>query len=319
MSPKLGMISSPADVNYYKLGQFVKYTPEAELPESFLVSPLKSVEEIPIYDQGQTSTCVAQALAAAEAQKQYVETGIYDRLSPGWIYGNRDNGNYTGEGMIPSQALKILCRDGVPSYSIFPEIGTFSYCNTLVLKRKPAMLDKAIPNKILSYVQLQSPYEVKIALMTIGVVLIGIEVYENFYNVGEDGIVDAPSGRFDGGHMMAIYGWTSDNKWIVANSWGTNWGSKGLCYMPYKYKAVKELWSVTDYQKRELISAVPAAIGLEGAFVAPIASLYEALEAEVVISTEDGKKTLVAIVPANVLSRKVTIVEDSTKILVEVI
>jgi C1A family cysteine protease len=54
-----------------------------------------------------------------------------------------------------------------------------------------------------------------------------------FSDVGRDGIVsaaEAPSGQH-GRHAMLLCGYTG-NFYIVKNSWGTDWGDQGYCYIP---------------------------------------------------------------------------------------
>jgi hypothetical protein len=49
-----------------------------------------------------------------------------------------------------------------------------------------------------------------------------------------------------GGHAVAIVGYTNTNRFIVRNSWGTNWGDKGFAYasMQYSEKAFTESYGV---------------------------------------------------------------------------
>ena len=55
----------------------------------------------------------------------------------------------------------------------------------------------------------------------------------SFSEVGRDGVFNAaepPSGRH-GRHAMLLVGYTG-NYYIVKNSWGTDWGDQGYCYIP---------------------------------------------------------------------------------------
>ncbi|GIQ82173.1 peptidase C1A, partial [Kipferlia bialata] len=56
-----------------------------------------------------------------------------------------------------------------------------------------------------------------------------MKIYADFYNAGT-GIYEQVSTTYRGGHAVSFVGWgTEEGKkyWIVANSWGLNWGDKG--------------------------------------------------------------------------------------------
>ena len=77
---------------------------------------------------------------------------------------------------------------------------------------------------------------------------IAIPVYESFENTGSDGMVAVPDTSKEamlGGHGLLILGADFDKKvFIVANSWGVNWGDKGFCYIPFAYTPlVWEAWT----------------------------------------------------------------------------
>jgi len=314
-----GMIASPTDYRDHKLGAYLDIFPESEMPAGFLVPPYTQEFEIPINNQYSTQTCVAQTLAEADAQRQYKERRFYEKMSAGYIYGNRALGDNQTEGMIPRQALAKLCTDGVPSAADFPEIGTYPQCRDLYLARKDQLADKAKANRVLSYIQLTSRQEIKMALMATGTLALGITTFDNFYDVDDDGLVDPPSGDADGGHMIQVYGWRPDGRMIIANSWGGAWGKQGLCYMPFDYKAIKEVWAITDLQRREVTAVSPAQISPEGAFLAPVRALYEALGATVIPTTIDGKKAAIAIIPPELTTRRVTVIAGSKTVTVDTI
>ena len=72
-------------------------------------------------------------------------------------------------------------------------------------------------------------------------VMFGIQVYESFESeaVAETGNVPVPDTANEqclGGHALAIYGVSYDRQaFLVLNSWGSDWGNKGTCWIPFEY------------------------------------------------------------------------------------
>lgn len=72
-------------------------------------------------------------------------------------------------------------------------------------------------------------------------IIFGFLVYSSFMTnvVSSTGVVPMPNKnteKLQGGHCMCVVGFDDIKEvFICANSWGTNWGDKGLCYMPYAY------------------------------------------------------------------------------------
>ena len=95
--------------------------------------------------------------------------------------------------------------------------------------------------------------------------IFGFIVYESFVEIGKDGIMKMPDphGAILGGHAVAAVGYDDDMEskgaaapfragekgfMIIRNSWGTNWGDSGYCYMPYSFitdsKYCDDFWTV---------------------------------------------------------------------------
>ena len=85
-------------------------------------------------------------------------------------------------------------------------------------------------------------------------VLIGVDVYESFEDIGKDGYIPMPKRdeQLLGGHALNIAGYfykKDDNiissifnhtkykglYFIIRNSWGTDFGDKGYLYMPAEF------------------------------------------------------------------------------------
>jgi C1A family cysteine protease len=69
-------------------------------------------------------------------------------------------------------------------------------------------------------------------------ILIGISIFESFNNVSIDNPTvtvlenDYPLDS----HAMTVVGYnTTSQQFLVKNSWGTNWGMNGYCYIPFDY------------------------------------------------------------------------------------
>ena len=70
-------------------------------------------------------------------------------------------------------------------------------------------------------------------------VLIAIALYDSFVSkeTGKTGKILMPNMTTEksvGGHELCLIGYDdTKQQFIVRNSWGTQWGDKGFCYIPY--------------------------------------------------------------------------------------
>ena len=79
--------------------------------------------------------------------------------------------------------------------------------------------------------------------------MIVIDVYDNFYDVGHDGIVPERSGNCLGSHAMVIVGWTkigNSEYYVVQNSWGSEWGDNGYCYIKTGLSIISDMYTSVD-------------------------------------------------------------------------
>lgn len=80
--------------------------------------------------------------------------------------------------------------------------------------------------------------DIKSALVEGYPVIVSLHLHESFNNIGSDGFVKKPdeSDPVVGWHAMVIVGFSDKDKvFIVRNSWGTDFGDRGYCYIPYSY------------------------------------------------------------------------------------
>jgi len=194
----------------------------------------------PVYDQGQLGSCTANAIGAAldfDRVKQGETPITPSRL---FIYYNER----ALEGSIRSDAGASI-RDGiktVKSLGACPE-KTWPY---IISKFKTKPSTTAF-NQALSYqsVLYQSVDNTNLTLMKSTLasgfpVIGGFSVYESFESdtVASTGIVPMPSKteQLLGGHAILVVGYDdSTQRFIVRNSWGTNWGKAGYFTVPYAY------------------------------------------------------------------------------------
>jgi C1A family cysteine protease len=81
----------------------------------------------------------------------------------------------------------------------------------------------------------------------------GFTVYESFESdtVAKSGVLNLPKAKESaiGGHAVCAVGYDdAARRFIVRNSWGTDWGKRGYFTMPYAYLADRNLsddfWTV---------------------------------------------------------------------------
>ncbi len=260
---KPGVLPSPPDNRDFTIAMACK----ALGKEPAKAHPSRVVIDYPgpVYDQGNVGACVAYTLAEERRTSEYRQRGVLEHFSSGFIYFNRYWSFYRGEGMVTRDALDSLRYDGAVLQSDFPYIDHYSNMTEEQKELVDKLREKASkPYRISSYFKLNNPGEnlvnnVKEAIMSGMLVVITLDVYESFFNVGKDGIVKIPDTKKEknyGGHAMLVFG-ADDNlgksgSFIGLNHWGEDWGDKGKCYFPYDYQ-FKEVWALSDQIDANLV------------------------------------------------------------------
>lgn len=200
------------------------------------------------YDQGRTNMCVAFSLVQACEVAHEKEFNVRPRLSPLFIYGNRPNGSYIGEGMEIRTALKQLKSDGVPLYEHLPGIGDYKVAITVVRQNKTSLLPEARQHQIATYSRLTNSQEIRAALQDFGPVICCMKVGQGFLQL-KGRIFDPSKDEPYGYHAMAIVGWDHVDGhlcWELVNSWGPDWADHGYALVPSGYPHMVETWSIVD-------------------------------------------------------------------------
>ncbi len=194
----------------------------------------------PVYDQGQLGSCTANAIGAAvqfdEMKQQLPRVFVPSRL---FIYYNER----VIEGTVNSDSGAMI-RDGIKSVGAqgtCPET-QWPYTITKFTKKPPAKCyTTARKHKAILYQRLlHSLNQLKGCLASGYPFVFGFTVYESFESqqVAKTGQVPMPTPgeQVLGGHAVLAVGYNDDQqRFIVRNSWGASWGTKGYFTMPYPY------------------------------------------------------------------------------------
>ncbi|MBF0566901.1 MAG: C1 family peptidase [Nitrospirae bacterium] len=206
----------------------------------------------PVYDQGQLGSCTANAIAGAiefERIKQGLPNFVPSRL---FIYFNErvmertvccDTGAQIREG------IKCVVSQGVCSED------DWSY--DIMKFTDPPTQDcyqKALKDKVIRYSSVnQDIKQMKGCIASDYPFIIGISLYKSFdsQEVAKTGVVQMPQKdeEYEGGHAVLVVGYKdSDQRFIVRNSWGQDWGSNGYFTIPYDYLTnndlADDLWTI---------------------------------------------------------------------------
>lgn len=191
-----------------------------------------------VESQESLGSCSSNALTNAyelSVNREYPE--YFKHLSRLFIYYNtrseygdiqKDDGMYLRDG------LKSLAKFGVCSEELWPyELEKFDDRPT------DECYEDAKKRKILKYQKIISTYYITEVLNNNKSVVFAMEIYDSFMELNERISTVSFPGRKEksmGGHAMCMVGYDLNKRLFLAkNSFGSNWGDKGYCWIPFDY------------------------------------------------------------------------------------
>lgn len=191
-----------------------------------------------IEDQQWLGSCSSTALTSAyELMVKISNPDKYVELSDLFIYYNarvkegsvdKDNGIYIRSG------LEVMKEYGVCEESLWP-------FDLEKWDDKPSneAYENAKKRTISNYKKLTSIYYITEVLNDNKPIVFGIEIYDSFMELDESiNTVSFPSRKEKsrGGHAMCMMGYDLSKRLFLAkNSFGTDWGMNGYCWVPFDY------------------------------------------------------------------------------------
>ena len=191
-----------------------------------------------VENQGQLGSCTANALAG---NLEFLEKKAGRRatnLSRLFIYYNER----AMEGTISDDAGAMI-RDGVKSLvklGVCTETSWPYKIEKFAQKPPDACYKTASDHQVTSYHRIISLQQMRECLAEGYPFVFGFSVYEAFESqeVSKTGRLNLPEHgeKQLGGHAVMAAGYDDDDQRVlVRNSWGTDWGMKGYFTMPYDY------------------------------------------------------------------------------------
>ena len=201
----------------------------------------------PVEDQGQLGSCTANAFAG-NLEYLYLQKKNFFNASRLFIYYNErayinsineDSGAYLRDG------IKSLVKYGVCNETTWPY-----YTDRFKIKPSDRAYTEAKAQTISKYMRIQTVEEMKQCLSDGFPFVFGIDIYESFMTarVEKSGNVKMPlkNDVLLGGHAMLCVGYyESTQRFLVRNSWGSEWGRDGYCTIPFEYmKSADDIWTI---------------------------------------------------------------------------
>lgn len=190
-----------------------------------------------ISDQGNSGACVGYGTADGLLRYIFTKTKAInpgERLSAGVLWQaakeTDDFNQYATtfialEGTSIKSAMNFAQKYGVVRDSVAP-------FGTLYTKDAPTFYRLAAQLRLAGIYNLgKNMNSWKQWLSSNGPIVAAINVDSTFENCPKDGKLDNYNvNQIFGGHCICFCGYTSDNRIIIRNSWGTHWGDQGFAY-----------------------------------------------------------------------------------------
>jgi C1A family cysteine protease len=201
---------------------------------------IRNKSDVPV-DQGDLGSCTGNAIASIDYFVQIKTKHPYpvypSRLAI--YYGEREIEGSINEdsGAMLRDGFKVLANIGAASEKLWPY-------NTTKFTHKPTKqyFTSAIKRTALKYYRIDNRnlLALKACLAEGFPFVFGFTVYESFESdeATRTGIIHLPgmSEALLGGHAVMAVGYDdATQRFLVQNSWGTEWGDKGFFTIPYAY------------------------------------------------------------------------------------
>lgn len=204
----------------------------------------------PVSNQGKTGSCVGWAVADSFLRWYFAnetnKTSLSDKFSPRYVWmasKEIDNIIYRPTTFIEKSgtrilsALEVVYRNGIVLEKMLPFHGG------LYEGRVDDFYDEAAKFKLVRRIDLKTKkYQINDRMRTYllsgrGPVVTRLVVDEQFKDANPNTAHFTEYGTpiKNGGHAIALVGYTSDKEYIIRNSWGTKWGDKGFAYASEEY------------------------------------------------------------------------------------
>lgn len=214
----------------------------------------------PCVNQGLFNSCTAEAVCGA-VMKQNMAYPTIDKVplfypSVMFQYYNEraiDGDPEADDGSYITTALKSL-----NTYGVVPE-GEWPYDQkNLTAKPNEDVYKSAVLHNYRFYhIDYEDPASIKATLAAGFPIIFQIVVHTSLMapEVTKTGVVPLPpvdaGDLILGSHAVLLVGYDDEKqRYIVRNSWGTNWGDNGYMYLPYDYvkdeNLASNLWIITD-------------------------------------------------------------------------
>lgn len=218
------------------------------LPKSVDLRP----ECPPVYNQGQLGSCTGNGIAGAvefdqrkQGNKEFTPSRLFiyynERVIEGTV--SQDSGAQVRDG------IKTVATIGAPPETDWP----YNIKEFAVKPPASAYADAKL-DLVSSYMRVSQDLTQMQGCLAAGYPFVfGFTVYESFESqqVADTGIVPMPSTgeKVVGGHCVVAVGYDDTKRsFIIRNSWGTSWGLKGYCLMPYEYlvspRLASDFWTL---------------------------------------------------------------------------
>jgi C1A family cysteine protease len=200
----------------------------------------------PIVDQGELGSCVGCALAAAmqfnqlkqKPQWNYCPSRLFIYYNARGIQGttSEDSGCQIRDA-IKTVASFGVCREDLCPYDI----------DKFQIKPSVKAYKNAQTHRAINYYRLsQDLPTLKTALANGRPFVFGFSVYEAFEGneIFKTGVLNMPTAKEEmlGGHAVVCCGYNDEEqRFLIRNSWGDDWGQKGYFTMPYEYLTTNDL------------------------------------------------------------------------------